>query len=103
MTKPRRREDPQIRKNEILDGAVRVATRYGYQTITREDVAAEAGTSCALVTRYFVTMEHLKNAVIDAAITREILPILAQAISMGDTRTKLISPELKQKIISFFD
>jgi len=97
----RRREKPTVRREEILNAAVHVACKLGYQSITRESVANAAQTSCALVTRYFVTMDCLKRAVVDTAIEREILPIVAQVISLGDKQTANIKNSLKQKVIAF--
>jgi hypothetical protein len=46
-------------------------------------------------------MDCLKRAVVDTAIEREILPIVAQVISLGDKQTANIKNSLKQKVIAF--
>ena len=102
IKRTRRRENNlSIRKSEILNAAIEVAKKIGYQSITRETVALAADTSCALVTRYFTTMAQLKGAVMMTAIDREILPIIAQGLSLGDARALKIQEELKQKVITF--
>jgi AcrR family transcriptional regulator len=100
MKKTRRREIPSIRREEILSAAIDLAIRIGYQNITRDAVANAANTSCALVTTYFPMVE-LKNAVMKMAIEKEILPIIAQGLSLGDTQAQGITPELKQRVLEF--
>lgn len=97
----RRRESPTRRKEEILNAAIELASKIGYLNLTRDGVAEAANTSSGLVTCYFTNMEQLKKAVMDAAIKREILPIIAQGLSLGDEQTFNISSELKQKVLAF--
>lgn len=102
MTKIRRRENPEIRREKILRAAVRLAKRIGYQAVTRDDVADEADVSQGLVTYYFATIANLKSELIDTAIEKEIVAIVAQAVSVGDVQIKKLNPGLKQKVSEFF-
>lgn len=97
----RRRESPTIRKGEILNAAIELAVKIGYQSITREMVAAVAKTSTGLVTRYFDTMEQLKTEIMKAAIEREIFSIIAQGLSLGDTHAVSINQDLKKRVLEF--
>lgn len=99
----RRRADPAIRRQEILDAAIKIAKVYGYLYMRRNDVAEEARASTGLISHYFVSMDGLKTAVLEAALEKEIVPILAQALSMGDITTQSLTPALKKKIKMFFD
>lgn len=99
--KTRRREDPTVRKEEILNAAVLLAVNIGYQRITRETVANAADTSTALVTRYFTNMKALKNEVMRIAIEREIFSIIAQGLTSGDSQLNNIQRDLKQKVYDF--
>lgn len=99
--KIRRRENLSVRKEEILNAAIMLAAKIGYNRITREHVASCAGTSCALVTHYFGNMQQLKQDVLKAAIRREIYLIIAQGLSLGEPLTKTISKELKDKVLAF--
>lgn len=102
MKKPRRREQPIVRKEEILNAAIDLASKIGYQSITRKKVAENADISLALINQYFSTMTQLKKAVMKTAIEREIVTIIAQGISLGDTQTKTIKKELREKVLTFF-
>lgn len=95
-----RRENPIVRKEEILNAAIDLAVKIGYQSITRETVAKAACTSCALVTRYF-NMAELKEAVMTAAIEKQIIPIIAQGLGLGDIQAQNITGDLKQKVIAY--
>lgn len=103
MAKKRIRETPAVRKEMILSQALVMAEKYGYSTITREIVADSAGVSCGLVNKYFVTMAQLRRAVLKAAIEREILPIIAQGVTLRDPLTSKLGSTLKMKIRALFD
>ena len=102
MRKTRRREKPTVRKEQILHAAIELASKVGYQVILRDEIAAIIGASPALISFHFATMEQLRSEVMRAAIEREILPIIAQGLSIGDKQTQNLKPELRQKVISFF-
>ena len=99
----RRREQPVIRKEEILSAALRLAERIGYYALTRERIAAESDFSCSLITWYFRTMTQLRQEVIQTAIDRKILGIVAQALSVGDLTIDSLTPDMRKDIKTFFD
>lgn len=78
-----KRLDPDARKAAILTAAVKLATEKHYQTITRDDVAQAAGVSAGLVTRYFFAMPELRRRVMEEAVRRELLPVIAQGLAHG--------------------
>lgn len=78
-----RRMEPDNRRAAILTAAVKLAESNGYQTLTRDDVAQAAGISPALVTRYFYAMPELRRRVMEEAVRREILPVIAQGLAFG--------------------
>lgn len=78
MTK---RLDPQVRKDQILAGAMKLAQKNGFDKVTREDVAKEVGIANGLVSRYWGTMAQLRRAIIREAITSENLTIIGQGLA----------------------
>lgn len=58
MTRPRR-ADPEVRRRQVLDAAVRVFARKGFAATRIEDVAAEAGIGKGSVYLYFDSREAL--------------------------------------------
>ena len=79
----RRRLKPADRQAEILAAAVELAARIGYRNMTRDAVAAEAGVSPAAITFYFLHMSFLREAVVEEAVRRGIVPIVAEGIVAG--------------------
>lgn len=95
------RMKPAIRKQQILDAAVELAVEKGYRNITRKDVAIASKSASGLIGRYFKTVAGLKRAIVETAIEREIMPILAENLSIKGEETKSLSPELKEKVILY--
>ncbi len=59
-------KEPDIRKQEILDGAIKVFARKGYDKTTITDIARELHISQGLCDRYFPS----KEAIYDAALEK---------------------------------
>jgi len=89
------RVDPALRKEHILNAAIKVATEKGYNKITRDDVAEAAGVSMGLITHYFETMNQLKRDIMRTAIKRGIPEIVAQGLTNKDRHALKASKELK--------
>lgn len=58
-------KDPDIRKQEILDGAIKVFARQGYDKTLITDIAKEINISQGLCYRYFASKEEIYNAAIE--------------------------------------
>jgi AcrR family transcriptional regulator len=71
-----------------------MSRNYGYQNVTRADIASAAGCSEALVSSYFGTMVQVRRAVVRAAIKQRDLAIIAQAIAANDPHVKRASVDL---------
>lgn len=83
MSDPRTRMKPEARRENILAVAMDIAIKQGYDNVTRERIATQAGISTGLVNHAFSTMTKLRRAVMRAAIQRELLPIVAKGIAEG--------------------
>lgn len=71
-------------KLKILDGALLVAERVGYQKVTRADIEAEIGIPQSNIQYYFREMWRLRYELVRHAIFRENLIVLAQALGALD-------------------
>lgn len=89
------RLEPVLRKEQIIDAALQEATRTGYMNMTRDGVATAAGCAPRLVSYYFGTMPTFRRTVMRAAITFEVLPVIAQGLIMKDRHALKAPPELK--------
>ena len=94
------RANPELRKDHILNVAVKMAVAGGYNKITRDKVAEGAGVSMGLVTKYFGTMPQLRKAIMRRAVKQEIIEIVAQGIANGDPQAKKASSELKTQAVA---
>lgn len=100
-TVSKRRANPALRKESILDAAMIIAKGRGYRKVTRELVAKAANISPGLVSRYFGTMAQLQRDIIRRAIKDEVLEVVAQGLANGDKHALKASKELKTKAAHF--
>jgi AcrR family transcriptional regulator len=78
------RMKPDERRQQILSAALIIAERDGYNALTRDGIALEAGVATGLVNHVYSTMAKLRNNVMRAAVHRELKPIIAQGLAQGD-------------------
>lgn len=95
------RTAPAVRKQIILEAAIKLSIKQGYNAITRDEIAKEANISSPLVSTYFPHMQDVENAVIKAAIEREIIAILAQLLILKDRRIKSLKADTKRKVTQY--
>ena len=91
---------PEVRKEQILDAAIKVAEKNDYFTMRREDIARVAGCSDGSVSRYFGTMNQLRKAVMRHAVHHGHHIIVAQGLMRGDRQARKASQELKNEAAS---
>ena len=90
-----------IDKSVVLNAAVDVAERDGFNNINRDAVALKAGVSTGSVSQAYGTMCKLKRAVMRHAIQHELLDIIAVGLSMKDkTAIKIEDIELKKRALT---
>lgn len=71
-------------KEHILQTAYKMAVRYGFNTLTRDNVAAEAGVAMGSVNHHYGTMEALRDAVVEKAIEEKNANIIVCAMAMNN-------------------
>lgn len=97
----RTRNEPEVRKAEILAAALRVAERRGgWRDLTRGRVALEARCSDGLVSRYFGTMVNFRRAIMREAIRVNNAAIVAQGIGADDRTARKAPQELKAQALA---
>lgn len=91
------RLEPTMRKQQILNAAIAIASRDKTLSITRHDIAMEAQVSEALVSKYFNTMHQLRRALVRFSVQTGEVPIIALAAM--STEFKVAIPEhLKEHV-----
>jgi AcrR family transcriptional regulator len=91
------RLQPTARKSALLDAALVVAQRDGYDHMTREAIAAQYQVSPGLVSHHLGTMPQLRRAVMRAAVARGVLGIIARGLSLKDPQALRAPDDLKRK------
>lgn len=88
------------RNRAVLDAAIALAERAGMAAVTRPRVASETGLATGTVSNAFGSMDGLRDAVMAAAVERELLPIIAQGL-LERYAIALAAPlELKQRALA---
>lgn len=98
MTK--KRLQPDARKDQILQAAIKVAARPGgWGKLTRDAVAKEADCAEGLPSKYFGTMLNFKRAIMRAAIQDRNLSVIAQGLAAGDKAALKAEDALKREAL----
>ena len=87
------------RRERVMAAALIVAERDGWQQMTRERVAAEAGVAAGTVNNAVGvggTMAGLRDAVMAEAVARGVLAIVAQGLAAGHPAAKAAPVEMRQ-------
>jgi AcrR family transcriptional regulator len=93
-----RRTAPEVRKEHLLEAAIQLSKEIGYNRITRDAIAEIAGTSSTCIAKYWPRMAAIRNAVVEAAIERGILEIIAQGLALNHPRALCIDPNVKGEV-----
>jgi AcrR family transcriptional regulator len=89
-------QNPKDRKASILDSALRVAEKIGYQQMTREQIAKQADVSPALVSHYLGTMAEMRRTVMRHACTVKNLPVIAQGLASRDKHALRVPADVRE-------
>lgn len=93
------RTNPELRRQHILETAVKLAKEHGYDRLTRDRVAEAAGVSPGLIGQYF-TMTTLRFEMMRYAVRHEVLEIVAQGLAARDNLAVNAPKELKNRAVS---
>lgn len=90
-------------KAEILNAAVSVAARKGLKGFSRENVAQEAEVAEATVSYHFGNMDALRREIVQRAIEREFVSILADARAdrKSESLYRAMPAKLKEKVAAY--
>jgi AcrR family transcriptional regulator len=95
----RERKKPTERKEHILAAACTVAAEKGYNNVTREDTANEAGVSMSLVSHYFKTMPQLRRDIMRYAVRERIDHVIAQGLMHKDPQALKVDKETRNRVL----
>ncbi len=98
-TEKREHRKKGARRDDLLAASIAIALETGFNSLTRDGIADRAGVSAGQVNHTFNTMVQLRRAVMRAAVSRELLPIVAQGVAMGDKVACNAPEELQQRAL----
>ncbi len=98
---PIRREQPAVRRAEIIEAALRLAARVGAQGLIRDRIAEEAGVCSSLLHRHCGSMDSLREIIIAEAFKREDTEVLYKSLSVEDFRKLNTNPRLTEKLCQY--
>lgn len=96
------RADPSLRKDAILTVALKLAEKHGYQKITRDQVASEAGVSAGVINQRFGTMERLRVELMRRAVKTKCLAVIAQGLVAKNPHAMKADADLKEQALGVF-
>lgn len=86
-------------RDRIELAALSTARRIGVQGLTRARIAAAAGVSEALVSYHMGTKEEIERWVVETAVERGMLPIVANAIACNHPAAAALPRDLKEEAL----
>ena len=89
-------------KQKILDAAVEISRTKGYNRITRNEVAEQAGGIAGSSVHYhFKTMTKLRRDIMRAAVRNEVIEVVAQGLALRDPHALKAPLELRGQAVDF--
>jgi len=89
-----RREQPETRRNSLVDAALRCLSNHGHEGVSVRKIAAEAGVAVGLINHYFPSIDEL----VAAAYERVASDIVRQLLEIVDAAP----PEPRARLSAFF-
>lgn len=83
-------------KPKVLELAVQLAIKQGYRNVTRQQIADRSGVSVGTVSTYFGTMAGLHRAIMSYAVSRQVLPVIAQGLAERNSKAQGASLEVRR-------
>jgi AcrR family transcriptional regulator len=89
-----KRKPANERREEVLSVALQLAVEVGYTRITRERISSVIGITKQAIQHHIGTVAELRRDVMQEAIARECLPVIAQGMALRDPLTLSAPAEL---------
>ena len=86
-----------IRKEEILEAALAIATVSGLPAVSGKKIAIKMGVSRQAVMYHITDMAALRRSVMQAAVDRKVLSVIAQGLASGCPIARAAPDELRQR------
>lgn len=91
---------PEVRKAQLIDVALKLASKHGLANLRRDQIAEAAEVSPALVSHCLGTMTEMRRTIMRQAVARQVLPVIAEGIVAKDKAALKAPPDLKQRALA---
>ncbi len=81
----------ELRRGEIVDGAIRLIARAGYEATTMRGLAAELEVSTGTITHWFATKDHVLSATLEELAARFAARMAAELEGADGARAQLVA------------
>ena len=81
----------ELRRGEIVDGAIRLIARAGYEATTMRGLAAELDVSTGTITHWFATKDHVLAATLEELAARFAARMAAELEGADGARAQLVA------------
>lgn len=88
------------RNRAVLEAAIALAQERGFAHVTRDLVAERAQVAAGSVNNAFGTMDGLRDAVMAAAVERELVDIVGQGLAAGHPAARAAPEDLKRDALA---
>lgn len=93
-------EKVENRNRSVLEAALLLADEHGFDKITRQQVAEQAGVAVGSVNNAFGTMDALRDAVMATAVARGLAKIVGQGLANKHPAAVAAPQELKESALA---
>ena len=81
----------------LIDSALEVAKTEGYTRMTRDQIAAQAGCSTGIVSKYLGTMPAMRRTIMRAAVHGGVHAVIVQGLAVRDPHAMAASDTDKRQ------
>ena len=86
-----------VSKEDIVDAALKLATKHGFRRFSREQIANELGVTGGTLNYYFDPIDTVHDAVVLEAAKRRNWPVLVQALAEKHPLAVSMDPKIKRE------
>jgi AcrR family transcriptional regulator len=93
---------PSERRDKVLAATLPLAIAKGYDKLTRDEIAEAAGISGGTLGYHFGSVDALRVALVEYALAKRCLPVIAQALVARDPAVAEIPARLRSRALSAY-
>lgn len=88
------------RSKTLVERGLKHAKTFGYHRMSTKDICKEEGVSHTMIFHYFVTNDNFRDKVVELAIEKECLPVIASALAARHEKARAAPRELKERAVA---